>query len=67
MEESCMDKWAECQVECAKCGLSSRLSLLPHRNSPRGRIVGFLFVCPTCLPEMAGASLQFIDADKERA
>jgi len=43
----------EFMLACCHCGFNMKLNQVAHRNS-RGFVIGYLFVCKDCLPEVAG-------------
>jgi len=44
---------ADFRLACCHCGSKSRLSQVAHRND-KNRINGYIFLCDTCLPIVAG-------------
>ena len=41
------------KLACCHCGTEVRLSQVAHRNT-RGKIIGYVFLCDTCLPVVVG-------------
>ena len=44
-------------IHCIVCGATDKLMLLPNRNGI-GQMVGWHFVCPECIDNIAGKETQ---------
>ena len=51
-------------VHCIRCGDNKELTMLPNRNG-RYDMVGFHFVCLTCLPYISGKQTRTEFGDEE--
>ena len=46
-------------VSCIICGTKENLEMIAHRNNDKDYIVGWFFICPACLPKIAGQKATF--------
>ena len=59
-----MAEVADYLCACAGCGSRSELQMFAHKSDKK-LLVGWIFVCPNCITELAGCYINLIVREKK--